>query len=67
MQYDELVKKVHKILNGDIGENFQITQDGMLVMKGMVFVPNVNDLRKAIMEEAHCSAYAMHPSSTKMY
>ena len=67
MQYDELVKKLHKILNGDIGENFQITQDGMLVMKGMVFVPNVNDLRKAIMEEAHCLAYAMHLNSTKMY
>ena len=30
-------------------------------------VPNVDDMRKAIMEEAHYSAYAMHPSSTKMY
>ena len=25
MQDDELVKKVHKIMNGDIGENFRIT------------------------------------------
>ena len=39
----------------------------MLVMKGRISVPNVDDLRKAIMEEAHCSAYAMHPGSTKMY
>ena len=39
----------------------------MLVMKGRVYVPNVDDLRKAIMEEAHCSAYAMHLDSTKMY
>ena len=39
----------------------------MLVMKGRVCVPNVDDLRKAIMEEAHCSAYAMHLDSTKMY
>ena len=54
-------------MNGEIGENFQITQDGMLVMKGRVCVPNVNDLRKAIMEEAYCSTYAMHPDSTKMY
>ena len=28
---------------------------------------DVDDLRKMIMEEAHCSAYAMHPGSTKMY
>ena len=67
MQDDELVKKVHKIMNGEIGKNFRITQDGMLVMKGRVCVPNVNDLRKVILEEAHCLVYAMHPSSTKMY
>ena len=27
MQDEELVKKVHKIMNGEIGENFSITQD----------------------------------------
>ena len=54
-------------MNGDIGENFLITQDGILVMKGRVYVPNVDDLRKANMEEAHCSTYAMLPCSTKMY
>ena len=30
-------------------------------------VPSVDDLRKLIMEEAHCSAYAMHLGSAKMY
>ena len=39
----------------------------MLTMKGIVCVPDAGDLRKLIMEEAHCSAYAIHPSSTKMY
>ena len=28
MQDDELVKEVHKLMNGDIGENFCITQGG---------------------------------------
>ena len=51
----------------EIRESFMITQDGMLVMKGRVCMPNVDDLRKAIMEEAHCSAYAMHLNCTKMY
>ena len=28
---------------------------------------NVDELRKEIMEEAHFSAYSIHPGSTKMY
>ena len=67
MQDEELVKKVHKIMNSEIGENFSITQEGVLTMKDRVYVPDVEDLKKLIMEEAHCSTYAMHPGSTKMY
>ena len=36
IQDNELVKEIHKIMNGDIGENFHITQDGVLTMKGIV-------------------------------
>ena len=54
-------------MNGEIRENFQITPDRMLVMKGRVYVPNVDDLVKAIIEEAHCSAYTMYPDNIKMY
>ena len=46
---------------------FSITQDGVLIMKDRVCVLDVEDLRKLIMEKAHCSTYAMHPGSTKMY
>ena len=66
MKDEELVKEVHKIMNDKIGENFSITQDGVLIMKGRVCVPDVEDLKKLIMEEAHCSTYAMHLGSTKM-
>ena len=65
MQDDELVEEVHKIMNGEIGENFSIIQDVVLTMKSKVCVPNMEDLRKLIMEEAHCSAYAMHLGSTR--
>ena len=30
-------------------------------------VPDIGELKREIMEEAHSSAYAMHPGSTKMY
>ena len=67
MQHDELVKKMHNIMNGEISENFHITKDGVLTMKGIVCVPDVEDLKRLIMEKSYFSAYAMHPGSTKMY
>ena len=67
MQDEKLVKEIQKIMDREICENFNITQDGVLMMKGRVCVLDVEDLRKLIMKEAHCSAYAMHPSSTKIY
>ena len=30
-------------------------------------MPDDNDLRKAILEEAHSGSFAIHPGSTKMY
>ena len=54
-------------MNGEIGENFQITQDGILTMKGRVCVADIKDLRRAIIEKTHCLAYAMHLGSAKMY
>ena len=67
MQDEKLVKTVQKIMDGEISENFSITQDGVLTMRGRACVPDVDNLRKLIMEEAHCSDYAMYPGSTKMY
>ena len=60
MQDEKLVTEVNKIMSGEVGENFSISQDGMLTMKGRIHVPDVEDLRKMIMKEAHCLAYAMH-------
>ena len=34
-------------------------------MKGRVYVPDIDDLKKAIMKETHCLAYAIHLGSTK--
>ena len=54
-------------MNGEIGENFNITQDGVLTMRGRACVLDVDNLKELIMEEAHCSTYAMHLESIKMY
>ena len=38
-----------------------------MVMGQRLCVPDVGDVRRDIMEEAHFSAYDMHPGSTKMH
>ena len=39
-----------------------------MIVKGQrMCMPEYDELNRDIMEEAHSSAYAMHPGSTKMY
>ena len=40
---------------------------GTLWYKNQICVPDVKDLRKLILSEAHNTAYSIHPGSTKMY
>ena len=47
--------------------NFAIDSKGTLRLGTKLCVPNVDELRKYIMEEAHFSAYSIYPGSTKMY
>ena len=39
----------------------------MLMIGKCVCVPDSDELRKQIMNEAHTAPYAMHPGSTKLY
>ncbi|KAJ8764022.1 hypothetical protein K2173_004903 [Erythroxylum novogranatense] len=50
----------------DRDSDFEL-RDGTLWMGQRLCVPDVDDLRREILEEAHMAAYAMHPGSTKMY
>ena len=57
---------VSQIGNGKETE-FTVNDYGVLHYKDRVCVPGDNDLRKAILEEAHSGFFAIHPGSTKMY
>ncbi|CAL2250755.1 unnamed protein product [Prunus armeniaca] len=49
-------------------KDYAIRGDGALVKGARLCVPSKNaELKREIMEEAHCSTYTMHPGSTKMY
>ena len=47
--------------------DFAVRNDGALVMGSRLCVPAAEELKRQILGEAHSSAYAMHPGSTKMY
>ena len=65
-QDPQMIKLKEEIEKGTKAE-FQI-RDGDMIVKGQrMCVPEYGDLKRDIMEEAHPSAYAMHPGSTKMY
>lgn len=47
--------------------DFQIDSTGMLRFQGRIVVPEVAEWRRAIMREAHCTPYSVHPGTNKMY
>ena len=57
---------VSQIGNGKEIE-FTVNEDRVLYYKDRVCVPDDNDLRKSILEEAHSGSFAIHPGSTKLY
>ena len=64
---DSYLMKLRSKIEAGQQSNFTLRGDGTLVLSQRLCVPNVIELKKEIMEEAHSSAYAMHPGSTKMY
>ncbi|KAL6189166.1 hypothetical protein ACLB2K_040556 [Fragaria x ananassa] len=68
-QYNDpsIVRLMEKAANG-VAKNFSVRRDGSLLFKSRLCVPKRNEeLKFELMEEAHSSAYAAHPGSTKMY
>ena len=66
LQDPQMIKLKEEIEKGKKAE-FQIRDEGMIVKGQRMCVPEYGELKREIMEEAHSSAYAMHPGSTKMY
>ena len=61
------MKKLKEEIKSRKRTDFTVRADGTMMMGHRLCVPDSEDLKKEIMEEAHSSAYAMHPGSTKMY
>ena len=46
---------------------FWVNEQGKLWYKDRICVPKDESLQRLILDEAHHSAYSIHPGSTKMY
>ena len=64
---DQHLQHLAQLVRDGTRQDMQIKEDGTLMYGPRVCVPNDPELRKEILEEAHCAPYAMHPGSTKMY
>ena len=47
--------------------DFVLSDDGIWRYGTRLCVPNDGDLRRELLEKAHCSKFAIHPGKTKMY
>ena len=65
-QDEQMVKIKEQVQQGN-KVDFMISENGTLLYKGRLYEPSIEVLKREIIEEAHNSAYAMHPRSTKLY
>ena len=66
-QHDSTTSTIkEKVLQGKYTD-FKVRDDGVIRMNGRLWVPNDDQLRKEILNEAHSSGYTAHPGGTKMY
>lgn len=64
---DSRLVEIKKDVKKGVRTDFTLKEDDTLMFGTRLCVPNVATLKREILEEAHSSAYAMHPGSTKMY
>ena len=63
-------KKIAAIVNQNrVGKETEFTakEDGFFYYRDWVCVPNDDELKKSILEEAHSGSFSMHPGRIKMY
>ena len=64
---DEKISAIIDQIGDGKETEFTVNENGVLYYKDRVCVPDDDELRKAILEEAHSGSFAIHPGSTKMY
>jgi hypothetical protein len=64
---DEKVQEIKRNIKEEKSPNFSEDDEGVLLYKGRICVPNIKKLKDKILREAHESAYSIHLGGNKMY
>ena len=62
----QLVQLIEEVKRGSKPE-FVLSDDEILRFGTRLCVPNYGDLKRELLEESHCSKFAIHPGGMKMY
>jgi hypothetical protein len=65
LHYKDLVAKLQQGEMPQKVENYKLEDDGTLMYKNIIYVPNVQDLKLVILNEMHNVPYAGHPRYQK--
>jgi len=55
------------LVNQGKGGDFRLDENGVLMFRDRVCVPDVLELKRQILDEGHKSSLSIHPGATKMY
>ena len=64
---DPELNRIREAVKNGTNAEFSLSPDGVLNLKGRICIPNDEELRKQLLEEAHTTPYSVHPGATKMY
>jgi hypothetical protein len=64
---DPKIQEIKEMIEAGKAPDFTEDEHGTVWFRKRVCVPDVDRLREKILQEAHDSAYSIHPGSTKMY
>jgi hypothetical protein len=65
LQYRELVAMLQQGKTPQKMDNYKLGVDRILLQKNIIFIPNVQDLKRIILHEMHNPPYARHPGYKK--
>jgi hypothetical protein len=64
---DPKILEISEMVEAGKAPDFTEDEQGIVWFRKRICVPHVDHLREKILQEAHDSAYSIHPGSTKMY
>jgi hypothetical protein len=64
---DEKVQEIKRNNKEEKSPGFSKDDEGVLWYKGMIYVPNIKELKEKILRKAYESAYSIHLVGNKMY